>query len=260
MSARPGEELIEAYLRQLRQALPATSPQRRDQIVSDVAQHIAEARAEEPSSDELTISRLLDRIGAPEAIADEFEETSEDSGQATGGKPAPPSSVRAAVRLMYAGAALSVVTALADLLTRSSLKSAIEHGLSTAARVHGFPRLTTSQVNSSVTALIVMSVVVSVIGALLWVFIARASTAGQWSARITATGLFGLDTLALLTGPADLSVRGPAPRITEACLLAVWLTGLAVIALLWRRSSGKFLSGSRSRSLRRLVLRRGGSY
>ena len=248
-SARPCEEMIEDYLRQLREALRSTPPERRDQIVSDVAQHIAEARAEEPSSDELTISRLLDRIGTPEAIAAASEEASDDSGRAAAGERQPPSPVRAAVRLMYAGAAMSILTAFVNLLTRSGLKSAIEQGLSSASRIHGLPRLTPGQVNSSVTAGIVMAVIVSVFGAFLWVFIARASRDGQWSARITATGLFGLGTLALLIGPADLSARGPASRATEACLLAVWLIGLAVIVLLWRRSSGKFFNGSRPEPL-----------
>lgn len=249
MSAPAGEKLIEDYLCRLREALGSASPQQRDQVVSDVAQHIAEARAEEPSSGEPAISGLLDRIGSPEAIAAAFEETGDDRGQA-GSERRPPLSVRAAVRLMYAGAAMTIVTALVDLLTRSGLKSAIEHGLNTASRVHGLPRLTPGQVNSSVTAVIVMAIIVSVVGAFLWVFIARASTEGQWSARITATGLFGLDTLALLAGPADLGVRGPASRPAEACLLAVWLTGLAVIVLLWQRSSGRFFSGSRPGSPR----------
>lgn len=260
MSARPGEEMIEDYLRQLREALRSTSPERREQIVSDVAQHIAEARAEEPSSDELTISRLLDRIGAPEAIAAAFEETSDDGGRATGGKRQPPSSVRAAVRLMYLGAAMSILTAFVDLLTRSGLKSAIEQGLNSASRVHGLPRLTPSQVNSSVTAGIMMAVIVSVFGTFLWVFVARASRDGQWSARITATGLFGLNTLALLIGPADVSVRGPASRATEACLFAVWLIGLAVIVLLWRRSSSTFFNGSRPEPLPPLAHRGSRSY
>lgn len=114
--------------------------------------------------------------------------------------------------------------------------------------------------NSSVTAVIVMAVIVSVLGALLWAFIARASADGQWSARITATGLFGLNTLALLIGPADLSVRGPASRATEACLLAAWLTGLAVIVLVWQGSSGRFFNGSRPRPSRRLAHHRSRSY
>ena len=161
---------------------------------------------------------------------------------------------------MQAGAAMSIVTALADLLTRSGLESAIGQGLSSASKAHGLPRLTPGQVSSSATAVIVMAVIVSVLGVFPWLFIARASTDGQWSARITATALFGLDTLALLAGPADLSVRGPATRATEACLLAGWLTGLAVVTLLWQGSSGRFFNGSRPQRPRRLAHPRTRSY
>ncbi|MGD0560099.1 MAG: hypothetical protein ABSA93_34670 [Streptosporangiaceae bacterium] len=242
MSTRLGEEMIEDYLLQLRGALRSAPTGRREQIVKDVAQHIAEARAEEPSSDEPTISRLLDRIGPPEAIAAAFEETSD-----TGGELQPPSPVHAAVRLMYAGAVISVVTAFADLLTSSDLKSAMQQGLDNASRAHGLPELTPSQVNSAATTGIVIAVIVSVFSAALWVLIARTSTDGQRLTRITATGLFGLDTLALLAAPTDLSVRSPTSRATDVCLLAAWLTGLVVIVLLWQRSSGRFLNSSRPR-------------
>ena len=247
--ARPGEEMIEDYLSRLREALWSTPAERRDQIVSDVAQHIAEALAEEPNPDEETVGSVLDRIGTPQEIAAALDETSEDerSRQSYGeptAQPQPPSPVRAAVKLMYVGAAMSIVTAFVDPLTRSGLKAAIEKGTNSAARIHGLPRLTTSQLSSSVIDNLVMAVIVSLVSVLLWVFIARASTAGQWSARVTASGLFGLNTLILLIGPADLSVRGPASRPTEACLFIVWLIGLGVILLLWQRASSGFFNAS----------------
>jgi len=58
--------------------------------VSDVAQHITEARAEEPCSDEPAIASLLERIGSPEAIAAASEETSDDGDRAAGGERRPP--------------------------------------------------------------------------------------------------------------------------------------------------------------------------
>jgi uncharacterized membrane protein len=213
MRAHRNEEMVENYLGRLRKALRSMSAKRRDQIVSDLAQHIAEALAEEPNADEQVIGSLLDRIGTPEEIAAALAETSEDERNRvpydppTAG-PQPPSSIRAATRLMYVGAAMSIVTAFVDFLSRSGLKVAIEKGTHTAARLHGLPRLTTSQLNSSVTDNLAMAIVVSMVSVLLWVFVARASTDGQWSARVTASGLFGLDTLILLIGPADLSLRG----------------------------------------------------
>ena len=249
MRARPGQEMIEDYLSRLREALRATPPERRDQIVSDVAQHISEALAEEPDPDDETVATLLDRTGTPEEIAAALDEAGGDERRHRPyGPPTtaaqPPSPVRAAVKLMYLGAAISVVTAFVDLLTISSLKGAIQKGTNTAARVHGLPRLTVGQVNSAATDDAVMAVIVSLVSAILWVFIARAGTDGQWSARVTASGLFGLDTLILLIGPADLGIRGPASGPTEAFLFIAWLIGLGAIVLLWQRASSAFFSAS----------------
>ena len=249
MRARPGQEMIEDYLSRLREALRSTPAERRDQIVSDVAQHIAEALAEELNPDEEIVATLLDRTGTAEEIAAALDETSGDERRHRPyGPPTvdrrPPSPVRAAVKLMYVGAAMSLVTALVDLLTRSGLKAAIEKGTNSAARAHGLPTLTTSQLNSSVIDNLVMAVIFSLVSVLLWVFIARASTDGQSSARITASGLFALDTLILLIGPADLSIRGPATQPTEVFLFIVWLIGLAATVLLWQRASSEFFNAS----------------
>jgi hypothetical protein len=65
-------------------------------------------------------------------------------------------------------AGLPPATAFVDLLTRSGLKTAIEKGLDSASRIYGLPKLTTTQVNSSVTAGLVMAVIVSLVSVLLW--------------------------------------------------------------------------------------------
>ena len=194
MTTRRAEDMIDDYLGQLRAALRATPAPRRDQIVSDVAQHIAEALAEEPNSDEATVSSLLDRIGTPAEIAAALDETSDADLSRRPQGPSlvdrrPPVPVRAAVKLMYLGAAMSLVTALVDLLTRSGLKTAIEKGTDNASRLHGLPKLTPSQVNSSVTDNLVMAVIFSLVSVVLWVFMARATADGQSSARITGSGL-----------------------------------------------------------------------
>jgi hypothetical protein len=93
-----------------------------------------------------------------------------------------------------------------------------------------------------------MAAIVSLVSVFLWLFIARAVTDGQSSARVTASGLFGLYTLMLLIGPADLSLRGPASRPTEAFLFFVWLIGLGAVVLLWQRASSEFFNVSRSRN------------
>ena len=249
MSAPTVDEMIEEYLGQLREALGSTSQARREQIVSDVAQHIAEARAEEPTADEETVRGVLGRIGTPEEIAAAADETSGDEQShrpygLSSAKPEPPGPVRAAVKLMYVGAAMTVVTVVVDPFTRGSVRAAVVKGTNLAARLHDLPRLTPSEVNSSVTDNLVMAVIVSLVSVLLWIFIARASMTGQSSIRVTASALFALGTLILLIGPIDLGLRGPS-RPTDVLLLIVWLTGLGAVVLLWGRSSSEFFNSSR---------------
>src|SRR5260370_23511476 len=74
------------------------------------------------------------------------------------GEPAPPAILNA-VKLMYAGAAVSIVGLIIGLATAGGLKRAIRK-----AR----PKLTTAQVNSTAPFLVGATVVIGPIGAGLW--------------------------------------------------------------------------------------------
>lgn len=63
------DRIVEDYLARLDAALATASPDRRSEILEEIAQHIAEARAELPVDDEVALRNALDRIGEPEEIA-----------------------------------------------------------------------------------------------------------------------------------------------------------------------------------------------
>jgi hypothetical protein len=65
------DKLIDRYLSQLDRALGDLSASRRRQIVEEVSAHITESRALLDSADETSVRALLDRVGDPDAIADE---------------------------------------------------------------------------------------------------------------------------------------------------------------------------------------------
>lgn len=155
----------------------------------------------------------------------------------------PPAAVHWAIRLMYLGAAMSIVTAIVDLVTRNELKAFIKNGTNLASRLHGLPKLTPSELNSSTTDNLVMAVIIWVLSVLLWALVARAAKNGWSSLRIAASSLFGINSLMLLIGPADLSIRGP--RVTDICPVIVWLIGLAAVIFLSQRSASKFYRASR---------------
>src|SRR5258708_2996003 len=146
------------------------------------------------------------------------------SGQAPAQQPPPaPSSVQTAVRLMYAGAALSFIELLVGLVTISSVKSAI---------IKAYPRYTASQVHSLEVASIAIGVLVGVIAIALWLWMARACAAGRNYARVTGTVFFGLNTLFLL-----LSLARPHAGLGLVFNVLVWLAGLGAVIMLWPRES-----------------------
>jgi hypothetical protein len=141
-------------------------------------------------------------------------------------RPAPPVSVLNAVKLMYAGAAVSLLGLIVSLVTTSGLKSAIRKR---------DPQYTVSQVHTAEIAALSVAVVIGLIGVGLWIFIAQASKNGKNWARITGSVFFFFNTLSLLYGLA-------APEAVAAKILTIilWLVGLGAVVFLWRRESSAF--------------------
>jgi hypothetical protein len=141
-------------------------------------------------------------------------------------RPAPPPSVLNAVKLMYAGAAVSTVSLVISLVDISGTKAAIEK-----AR----PSLTAAQVNQLNTFIIALAVVSGVLGVALWLWMSRANGQGRNWARIVSTVLFGLATL-------DLFGVLSQPKTVLGLVFPVltWLIGAGAVFFLWRPESSAF--------------------
>jgi hypothetical protein len=164
-------------------------------------------------------------------------------GNEIGQRPPQPSSVRNAVRLMYAGGALSAITAILILATSSSIKNAVGRALRKANATdisNGKKPLTAAQILSVEKATIVVFVVVLVIAIGLWAWMAWANGRGRNWARIVATVLFALNTIDLV-----LSVSRAGLSVIFVAL--GWVIGLAAIILLWRRESSAYFQPNRIR-------------
>ena len=146
-------------------------------------------------------------------------------------RPPVPPSVANAVKVMYAGALTSLIGIVFDIVTVGATKTAIEKKS---------PNLTASQVTSLQHVLIISFVIEGVIGAAVWIVLARLCQAGKNGARITGTALFGLATLDTLVGVAVAPLAG----LVRIWALIVWLVGLTAVVLLWRRSSSAFFTGT----------------
>jgi hypothetical protein len=139
--------------------------------------------------------------------------------------PAPPS-VLNAVKLMYAGAAVSTVSLIISLADIGGIKAAIKKAK---------PTWTPAQVNQYDRFLIIVSVVSGVIGIALWLWMARSNNQGKNWARILSTVLFCLATLDLIGVFSQ-----PKTVLGLVFPLLTWLVGLGAVLLLWRPESSAF--------------------
>ena len=147
-------------------------------------------------------------------------------------RPGPPRPVRTAVLLMYTGAALSAVSLIVTVLNFHAIERVIRNASST---------LTAQQVHNDAIVAVTIAVVESLIAIGLWLLMAWGNKNGQNWARITATVLFGLNTLFLL-----LSFVRATVSVSLAFSVLVWLIGLAAIVLLWRKESSEYFATART--------------
>ncbi len=90
------------------------------------------------------------------------------------------------------------------------------------------------------------SVVIGLLAVGLWIWMARANGAGQSWARVVATVLFGISTLALLA-----TFARPHSAYDLLTGMLVWLVGLAAVTLLWQKATSAYLqAANRSRGTR----------
>jgi hypothetical protein len=143
--------------------------------------------------------------------------------------------VRAAVRVMYAGAAVSTVNLIIFLALVGDIKA--YH----AILGH---HLTAAQVSQASTPFITTVILWDLVPIAVWLWMARACGRGRNWARIVSTVLFGAATLNLTSA---FNWLPPGNRLTLVPMfygptlpVLYWLVGLAVVWLLWRPASRAF--------------------
>jgi hypothetical protein len=155
-------------------------------------------------------------------------------------RPSAPATVRAAVKLMYAGAAVSaawLITGLALIIT----------DIQAAARGRFLGHNLTSPQARPFVIMAWLILGLAVIA--LWLWMARATGRGENWARILSTVLFALTTLKLLLQRDLLPVGSPAGLGATVLyysggvlIVAGLLAGAGAVWLLWRPDSSAFFS------------------
>ncbi len=151
-------------------------------------------------------------------------------------EPGLPATMRKAVRFMLAGAAITAVFAVFEVIATIVDKNSID--------INGKPP-TSSQLVTAIIFLIVSYLVYI----LLWVIMARFNRAGMKWARIVATVLFAISTFQLYETIDSLhggQVITAADIIYIIITLASWAVGVGAVAMLWRPDSSAYFN-ARSR-------------
>jgi hypothetical protein len=157
-----------------------------------------------------------------------------------------PPSVRNAVRLMYAGAAIETVNAI---LLVAYIHSQFQSFYSQHRGVLAtFPQVGPifAAVHWTEASILSTIVVFAAIRIGMWLWMASRNNAGRRWARILSAILLGISTPALIADLArGLRLHAVAwPRILET---AIWLIGVCAIALLLRRASSEFFTARSTR-------------
>jgi hypothetical protein len=149
------------------------------------------------------------------------------------GLPPAPAPVRAAVKLMYAGAAVSTVPLIIALAYIGDIKA---YGL----RWNGHS-LTSAQISHWRPLIIAVVIVTGLVVPAVWLWMARANGQGRNWARVLSTVLFAVATLQLTSVfRTPIGVGFGAAALGAILTVLPWLAGLAAVWLLWRRDSSAF--------------------
>jgi hypothetical protein len=151
-------------------------------------------------------------------------------------RPAPPDTVKWAVGLMCAGAALSVVSAVVNIAFDNSTY-AQESATSVDAR-----------------QAVGVNALLGLVQVGLWLWMAWKTGTGRGWARVVSTVFFGFLCLEFLFSVAGSAIvfgtAGTAQSGTEVAgaatvIIVQWVAGLIALILLWRRRSNAFFTASK---------------
>jgi tryptophan-rich sensory protein len=151
--------------------------------------------------------------------------------------PQPPS-IRNAVRLMWVGAAVSLISLVVTLATLGSLKQQIRDSVRNSGQ-----NVKQSTVDAAFAGAIVFSVVIALIAIGLWLWMAWKNGQGRQWARIVATVLGVLNVIFTLLSFVGNRATGGA-RILSVIDLVI---AIAILVLLWRKESTDFYEARSAR-------------
>lgn len=148
---------------------------------------------------------------------------------------AQPSAIRTAVRLMWAGAVISLLSLVVTLATVGSLKTQIRDQLDKSGQ-----QVTSSTINAAYGFAIAFAVVTTLIAIGLWLWMAWKNGQGRGWARIVATVLAGINVLSTIYSVAS----GSATPVSTIITVVNLILAIVIVVLLWRKESTAFYAAN----------------
>jgi hypothetical protein len=148
----------------------------------------------------------------------------------TGAPVSKPASIAMAVKLMYVGAALSLLGVLSTVFQLDSIRDAVEKASADASTP-----MTSSEMDAAVAVAVAFAVVVGLIGVALWLWMAAVNGRGRKWARIVATVFYGLFVLSALA-----SLLQSPPALSLILSLVSLVLGAYILVLLYRKESTQY--------------------
>lgn len=154
-----------------------------------------------------------------------------------------PEAVDKAMKLMYLGAALGVISLIFGLSDRAEIETQVRQSLQEAGLV-----VNDETVAAGVVVAIVTSVLLGLVGIVLWLLMARFNGKGRMWARTVATILGSISIVVGVVGLAGIGITG----FTLGHVLTLITMALAgtILYFLWRPENAPFYAYNSQRSPR----------
>ncbi|MDQ6754659.1 MAG: hypothetical protein M3017_14995 [Actinomycetota bacterium] len=155
-----------------------------------------------------------------------------------GPPPAPvdrPATLTNAVRLMFAGAAVSLIGLLYNVVTFDSQMSEV------TAKLKNMPNMTPEIINMAHSFALTTAIFSAVVGILLWLWMAWKNHQGRRWARIVGTVLAGFSILSVPVSWAQSAANGMQIGVMQMVLpLIILAIGITAAVLMWLRPSSEY--------------------
>jgi len=138
-----------------------------------------------------------------------------------------PNSIRTAVRLMWVGAAIAVISALTPLAMAGTIRDRVRENN---------PDFSKSQIDSAVAAFTAFSIIIGAIAVALWLWMAYTNGQGRSWARVVAT-VFGV--LGIIFGLVGL-VLPDATALARVLNVVQLVLAIAILVFLWQSTSSAY--------------------